>query len=200
MRRATGGTGGTVRYSVEEAGAAIRATIAAGRLPRLNRRGMPAADSQFATVYSDGFIPVWITAEGKPNPAAREALAILGDADTEGLRPEDYQAERLDTMAAALERAPSPDAGEIGECDATLPAAVLRFADLHGGRWTLTVSVRDVAAGGSAKIAADRRGDQRPSRREAWARFGRRWCSTSGSGERGHYRALVDSGVPRCLQ
>jgi len=123
------------RFSVEGATAAIRATIAAGGLPRLARRGMPPADSQFAEVYGDGFIPVWVTAEGKPNPAAREALASIGDAASEGLRPQDYQAERLDTMAAALEAAPAPEAGEIGRFDATLTAAVLRFAaDLHGGR------------------------------------------------------------------
>lgn len=123
------------RYSVEEAGAAIRATITDGRLPRLTRRGMPPADSQFAEVYRDGFIPVWVTVEGMPSAAAREALAMLGDAASEGLRPEDYHAERLDTLAAALEGTPSPDAGEIGRFDATLTAAVLRFAaDLHGGR------------------------------------------------------------------
>jgi murein L,D-transpeptidase YcbB/YkuD len=123
------------RYSVEEAGAAIRATIASGRLPRLTRRGMPPTDSQFTEVYRDGFIPVWVTAEGKPSTAAREALTILGDAASEGLRPEDYHTARLDTMAAALERTPSPEAGEIGRFDATLTAAVLRFAaDLHGGR------------------------------------------------------------------
>lgn len=188
------------RYSVEEAGAAIRATIATGRLPRLTRRGMPPADSQFARVYSDGFIPVWITAEGKPNPAAREALAILGAADTEALRPEDYQAERLDTMAAALERAPSPDAGEIGEFDATLTAAVLRFAgDLHGGRvdprtvefaMSLPEDLHNLPSLIAVAISDHRVGEAMGALRPPLVQYQRLREALV------RYRALVDSSVP----
>jgi murein L,D-transpeptidase YcbB/YkuD len=123
------------QYSVEDASAAIRSTIAGGHLPRLARRGMAPPDSQFGEVYRDGFIPVWVTPEGKPSAAAREALAALRDAGSEGLRPGDYQSGRLDSLVAGLEADGQPDATRIGQFDAVLTAAVLRFAaDLHGGR------------------------------------------------------------------
>lgn len=123
------------QYPVERASAAMRAAIADGGLPRLERRGMAPADSQFAEVYRDGFIPVWVTPEGKPSATAREALAALRDAGTEGLRPGDYGAGRLDSLAASLEGATTPDPARIGQFDVGVTAGILRFAsDLHGGR------------------------------------------------------------------
>ncbi|HEX9164292.1 MAG TPA: L,D-transpeptidase family protein [Gemmatimonadales bacterium] len=123
------------RYSIEAASAAMRATLAGGGLPRLERRGMAPADSQVAEVYRDGLIPVWVTGEGRPSPTAHEALAALRDAAREALRPDDYRSAQLDSVATVLAQATEPDPAAIGRFDVTLTTAVLRFAaDLHVGR------------------------------------------------------------------
>ena len=75
--------------------------------------------------------PLWLDESGRPGAAAREALGWLMQAESEGLRPADYQAAAL---AQALAAPPaSPEAA--ARLDAAISAAVLRYlAELRHGR------------------------------------------------------------------
>ena len=75
--------------------------------------------------------PLWLDDAGRPGAAAREALGWLMQAESEGLRPADYQAAAL---AQALAAPPaSPEAA--ARLDAAISAAVLRYlAELRHGR------------------------------------------------------------------
>jgi L,D-transpeptidase YcbB len=86
---------------------------------------MPAV----AEVVSDVVTPNWRDFAGQPNALAREALTLLGDADSHGLEPADYGIDALrrdgESTEAAVQQAQ----------DRALTHAMLRYlADLHRGR------------------------------------------------------------------
>ena len=71
--------------------------------------------------------PAWLM-DGQPTPAAREAVAILGAAASEGLDPADYDAARLNEALAAGNAPP-------GDFAAALTLAMQRFLrDVQRGR------------------------------------------------------------------
>ena len=113
--------------------AEARRIIASGQLagmrwPRLTdvRSG---ADSLYAAANG---LPLWVR-DGRATPAARALVAALGEAGTRGLNPQDYDAARLDSLAAALGAA--VPAGAPASFDAMLTADALRYVSaLSRGR------------------------------------------------------------------
>ena len=86
-----------------------------------------------------GFIPAWITETG-PRPEADDLIAAVADAESDGLRPEDYRLSGLrQQMAQARTRPPMQPMqntlGDLAELDLQLTDAFLRLgADLRYGR------------------------------------------------------------------
>lgn len=77
----------------------------------------------------------WLDADGRPGDAARQALAVLADAATDGLAVVDYGVAALDAAATALADAPRPAPARQAAFEAALDAAASRFLrDLHQGR------------------------------------------------------------------
>ena len=78
--------------------------------------------------------PSWLTADGRPLPAAHEAVRWLNEAAADGLEPADYGAQHLsDALAAAAAR--GLDAASAVALDQELTQAVERYLyELHGGR------------------------------------------------------------------
>ncbi len=72
--------------------------------------------------------------QGRPNPAALQALELLAAAPADGLDPRDYDTQRL--TDALTQSALGPLAGEaLSHLDARLTLAMQRLlSDLHGGR------------------------------------------------------------------
>jgi murein L,D-transpeptidase YcbB/YkuD len=81
-----------------------------------------------------GDVPLWLQGRSL-TPAARALLAELREAASRGLKPDDYQADRLAALADSLENGPPPAADDIARVDAALSIAAARFvADVHYGR------------------------------------------------------------------
>lgn len=80
------------------------------------------------------FEPIWLSeaAGGKVtfSPAAEKIIALFRNAESEGLRPQDYITSDID-----LTRANSGDPAALSQLETAFSAAVLRYADhLHNGR------------------------------------------------------------------
>lgn len=113
--------------------AGARRIVAAGqnpgmRWPRLTdvRAG---AESLYSAVSPQ---PLWVH-DGRATPAARALIVVLGQAETRGLDPRDYDAVTLDSLGSRLGSA-SPTA-ELAAFDAMLTANALRFVSaLSNGR------------------------------------------------------------------
>ncbi|TFI47970.1 murein L,D-transpeptidase, partial [Diaphorobacter sp. DS2] len=70
--------------------------------------------------------PSWLTADGRPLPAAHEAVRWLNEAAADGLEPADYGAQHLsDALAAAAAR--GLDAASAVALDQELTQAVERY-------------------------------------------------------------------------
>lgn len=122
-------------YDLDAVRTAMTTAMGASRLPALARPGLPSARAQLTAVYGDAVAPAWVDAAARPSPAARQALAALADAASDGLRPMDYGVARLDSMAGVLDTAQKADPAMIARFDVELTAGILRFAaDLHVGR------------------------------------------------------------------
>lgn len=84
---------------------------------------------------SSGHTPLWFNASGDLRGAGKEILLRLSRADTEGLRPEDYFAARLDTLARQISEQKAADPQSVARLDAGLSLSVLRFLrHVHVGR------------------------------------------------------------------
>jgi murein L,D-transpeptidase YcbB/YkuD len=78
--------------------------------------------------------PLW-SKGGHPTPQAVAVLGVLANAGARGLRPTDYDAERLATEAKRLGETKSPTDGDVARFDVALTVAVMRYAsDAHLGR------------------------------------------------------------------
>jgi murein L,D-transpeptidase YcbB/YkuD len=87
-----------------------------------------------ALYRTTGMQPLW-TAPSGPQPRARELLALLSNAETEGLAPADYGAQALGDLVEDLAASPSPGDSHRFAADRELTAAFLRYAlDLSHGR------------------------------------------------------------------
>ena len=76
----------------------------------------------------------WLV-DGRPGPAAQQAVNILAAAAAEGLQPEDYHAAWLTQAVVAAAQGPALDAAAALRLDDALTAAVQRYlSDLRTGR------------------------------------------------------------------
>ena len=80
------------------------------------------------------FEPIWLNQADDGgiafSPAAEKIIALFRQAETEGLRPQDYLTTEID-----LTRADSGDPAALARLETAFSAAVLRYADhLHNGR------------------------------------------------------------------
>jgi murein L,D-transpeptidase YcbB/YkuD len=122
-----------VQVSPDERAAAFRVVLAddgaLGMRTAVERR-------ELASLYGSVEAPfLWMDETGRPNPAAREALAWLEDAASEGLDPGDYAGADLGRAAAALDGEESPDVQVLARFDVTLSLHLLRYwRELHMGR------------------------------------------------------------------
>lgn len=117
-----------------EAEARLQHYIRAAELPDLswpNFGKYQAAVKRFYDSFG-GALP-WVR-DLKPSPQAREIIELLKDAESKGLRPEDYDGPRWDERLAALEQhAPSED--DLLRFDVEVTVSAMRYvSDLHNGR------------------------------------------------------------------
>jgi len=76
---------------------------------------------------TSGHTPLWFTASGDLRNSGKEILLRLANAFAEGLRPEDYSASRLDSLARQVSDQQAADPQAVARLDAGLSLAVLRF-------------------------------------------------------------------------
>jgi murein L,D-transpeptidase YcbB/YkuD len=150
----------------------LRAILEAGRLDGLRWPRFPDFRSLLEALYAPtGDAPLWL-ADGRPTDRARAALAALHEADARGLDARDYDVDRLDAEAKALDESRgSPEAR--ARFDATLSVALVRYVSalrvgrvhpkrLHFGydidpkRYDLAARIREaVAQGRIRELVAD---------------------------------------------
>jgi len=114
---------------VEEVGKQLRTRIGrSGAPPRIAVDGeiLCACDTMADFYRSRGYRPAWSDAEG-PSPLADELVAELRQADTHGLKPENYHLERIEAMLAEA-RAGEPRPKALAELDLLLTDAWLLYA------------------------------------------------------------------------
>jgi murein L,D-transpeptidase YcbB/YkuD len=95
-----------------------------------------AEQQQLTALYgSESYLPLWVDGSGRVSRDAREALALLQGATTEGLDPHDYDAGTLHDFAARPGGADIPGVADIARFDVALSVNTLRyFQQLHFGR------------------------------------------------------------------
>ncbi|MCC7179697.1 MAG: L,D-transpeptidase family protein [Acidobacteria bacterium] len=123
-----------LQISAEGRGAAFRAVLgegdaALGIRTVVERRQL---ESLYG-VAEPAFL--WVDETGQPSQAAREALAWLADAASEGLDPDDYAAPEIERVARGHEGEGVPEVTMLARFDARLSLGLLRYwRDLHLGR------------------------------------------------------------------
>src|SRR6476646_1251015 len=71
----------------------IRGVVDAGRLDELRTPDFGRARSLVADLYAGGgYAPFWVDRHDEPSADARDAIAVLREADTHGLDPSNYDA------------------------------------------------------------------------------------------------------------
>jgi L,D-transpeptidase YcbB len=81
------------------------------------------------------YAPLWVDAMNRPTRQAQDALAVLGEADAEGLDSSAYACSELARRSSSLRSGPSPALPDIAAFDITLTRAMLRyFRHVHLGR------------------------------------------------------------------
>ena len=110
--------------------AARTGTLSGVRWPRF-----PSYREALSAFYSGAeWQPGW-TRDGRPTPAARNAVDVLSKAEERGLHPADYDAALLGRRLEALERASTPSARDVGWFDVALSVGVMRHvSDVRIGR------------------------------------------------------------------
>ena len=79
--------------------------------------------------------PLWLTAAGNLRAVGKDAIELLLNADADGLRPEDYAANQLDSLVRQIgvEKNAAPET--VARLDAGLSLGLLRYLhDVHAGR------------------------------------------------------------------
>ena len=114
--------------------AGLGGTAAGAQSPTSSLHDSPRVQAALTGLYG-GASPVLLWSEaGRPTRQASEAVALLGEARSRGLRPGDYQASGRQAGLAAL-AAGSGDAALAAAFDTALSRSVLRLLDhLHAGR------------------------------------------------------------------
>jgi L,D-transpeptidase YcbB len=79
--------------------------------------------------------PLWVDGSYRPTKSAQEALAVLNDAEAEGLDPEDYRAPELLALAKKLEQGSPPLVRDAAAFDASMSLSMMRYLrHFHRGR------------------------------------------------------------------
>lgn len=96
----------------------------------------PEARAQLARLYdASAHTPLWVNSKGTLRPVGAEALQRLVKADADGLRPEDYAAGQLDSLARQVSAQEKPDPQTVARLDAGMTVNVLGYLrHLHVGR------------------------------------------------------------------
>jgi murein L,D-transpeptidase YcbB/YkuD len=110
--------------------AAQNGTLSGLRWPRF-----PYYRDELTSLYTaSGWRPVWSN-NGRPIPAARQAIDALRGAQDRGLHPEDYDAAMLDQRFRKLASGAPSSASDIGRFDVALSVGLMRHvSDVHIGR------------------------------------------------------------------
>ena len=111
----------------------LHALIRAGRIADLRWPDFPDYRADVEKFYShSGYAPAWLR-DGRPTPQALQMIGILQQADSEGLRAEDYDASRWPERLAGLRSQHSPS-DEV-RFDVALTVCAMRYASgLRVGR------------------------------------------------------------------
>lgn len=115
--------------------AILRSLVDAAQLPDLRWPKFVNYQNEVKEFYDafSGTLP-WI-GQGKPTPQARAIMKSLKDAESKGLRPEDYDGSRWDERLAELERSPAVSESDLVRFDLALTVSTIRYvSDLHNGR------------------------------------------------------------------
>ncbi len=125
----------TTELSAGEVATAIQSRLANGVDPIFGA-ATRAERAELKELYqASGDSPLWIDAAGRPGHQAHESMSVLGDAQSEGLDPEDYRADRIESLAGTLTSASRPPPGDLATFDMALSRAMLRYLRrLHLGR------------------------------------------------------------------
>jgi murein L,D-transpeptidase YcbB/YkuD len=119
--------------SPTQAGTALPELIRAGRLKDLRWPDFSDYRGEIAALYrNSNFHPIWIRA-GRPTPQARQMIAILQQANNDGLRAEDYDAARWTERLARLNSRHAPS--DETRFDLALTVCAMRYVSgLRTGR------------------------------------------------------------------
>ena len=114
---------------------ALRAIVDAARLDGLRWPRFPDYQSILRGLYEPReYQPLWLDDE-RPNAQARDAIAVLQQADAKGLDARDYDAALLDQQAQQLAARGNYSPEDLARFDVALSIAVLRhISDLHIGK------------------------------------------------------------------
>jgi L,D-transpeptidase YcbB len=115
--------------------ALLHSLVDAAELPALQWPNFANYQNEVKEFYDafSGTLP-WIW-QGKPTPQARAIVRSLKDAETKGLRPEDYDGSRWDERLAQLEQSRSVSESDLIRFDLALTVSTMRYvSDLHIGR------------------------------------------------------------------
>jgi hypothetical protein len=91
---------------------------------------------------TSGYTPLWVSMSGDLRKSGKEAIERLRNADSEGLRPADYFAGSLDSLARRISDQESPDPAGVARLDAGLSHAVLESAIRSTPSRSSTISSR----------------------------------------------------------
>ena len=116
-----------------ETSAALRAIVAAGRLPDLRWPNFSDYSAQVKSFYeTSNYASAWLK-DGEPTQQATVVIEVLKQADSKGLNAEDYDGSRWPGRVGGLRQSPSSDAQ--ARFDAALTVCIMRYiADLRVGR------------------------------------------------------------------
>jgi L,D-transpeptidase YcbB len=116
-------------------GVVMDGLVRAARHPGLHWPDFSRKHTAVLALYeSTDWRPVW-SAGGRPSEQASAVIAVLADAESRGLRAEDYDGRQLAAEVGRLREAASPSDGDVGRFDVALTVATMRYAsDTHLGR------------------------------------------------------------------
>ena len=116
-----------------ETSAALRAIVAAGRLPDLRWPNFSDYSAPVKSFYeTSNYASAWLK-DGEPTQQATVVIEVLKQADSKGLNAEDYDGSRWPGRVGSLRQSPSSDAQ--ARFDAALTVCIMRYiADLRVGR------------------------------------------------------------------
>jgi murein L,D-transpeptidase YcbB/YkuD len=126
---------GLSQTSLPGIAAAIRARLAIGAGPVLDKITR-VEQTELSRLYTlEAHAPLWVDATRRPSHQARQALTLLHGVRADGLDPGTYDCRHLDQLAAVLEGASAAGVQDVSAFDVGLSTAMLRyFRHLHLGR------------------------------------------------------------------